>query len=198
MRRWRELLFFLLTGIFPLLPLYAQPLEPTMYQFQTSAGNFTVRLFEERAPQTSDNFRAYIDSGFFADTIFHRVIPGFMIQGGGFDAQMRQQPTQAPIRNEADNGVKNTRGTLAMARTGDPHSATAQFFVNLVDNDFLDHRDKSQAGWGYTVFAEVTEGMEVVDQIAQVPTRTFGPHENVPAEPVVIERVVPLADNEAE
>jgi peptidyl-prolyl cis-trans isomerase B (cyclophilin B) len=152
----------------------------------TSSGNITVELDTAKAPVTSENFLAYVTSGFYDNTIFHRVIPGFMIQGGGFTANMQQKPTGAAIANEAANGLKNSRGTLAMARTADPHSATGQFFINLKNNSFLDHTAKTSAAWGYAVFAKVVDGMDVVDAIAQVPTGTSGPHGGVPTEPVVI------------
>jgi peptidyl-prolyl cis-trans isomerase B (cyclophilin B) len=157
-------------------------------QLQTSHGTIVLALDAAKAPKTVENFLAYVRSGFYDGTIFHRVIPGFMIQGGGFDVEMDQKPTEAPIVNEADNGLTNRRGTIAMARTGNPHSATAQFFVNLVDNKPLDHTGKSQQGWGYTVFGEVVEGMDVVDRIAGVKTGYKMPHQNVPLEPVVIEK----------
>jgi cyclophilin family peptidyl-prolyl cis-trans isomerase len=149
----------------------------------TSHGDITVELFADKAPITVENFLAYVDAGFFADTIFHRVIPGFMIQGGGFTADMRQKPTRTPIKNEADNGMKNARGTLAMARTSDINSATAQFFINLKDNAFLDHGGRD---FGYAVFGRVTTGMEVVDKIAVVKTGKHGPHADVPTQPVVL------------
>ncbi len=152
----------------------------------TSLGDITVELDTVKAPVTSENFLAYVASGHYDGTIFHRVIPGFMIQGGGFTANMQQKPTCAAIANEADNGLKNSRGTLAMARTSDPHSATSQFFINLKNNAFLDHTAKTGSGWGYTVFAKVVEGMDVVDAIAEVPTGNSGPHSDVPTEPVVI------------
>ena len=155
----------------------------------TTNGDITVELDQEKAPVTCENFLAYVASGHYDGTVFHRVIPGFMIQGGGFTADMRQKPTSSPINNEADNGLKNDRGTLAMARTSDPHSATSQFFINLTDNDFLDHKAKSPQGWGYAVFGRVVEGLEVVDAIAQVQTGTSGPHSDVPEEPVVIDRI---------
>lgn len=154
---------------------------------ETSKGPIVIELFADKAPRTVENFLAYVDSGHFDGTVFHRVIPGFMIQGGGFTADMQQKTTRAPIQNEADNGLKNRRGTLAMARTNDPHSASAQFFINLVDNGFLDHTSKSPQGWGYAVFGEVVEGMETVDAIAKVRTGNRGPHQNVPVEPVTIE-----------
>ncbi len=156
---------------------------------QTSKGQIVVELFADKAPQTVANFLAYTDSGHFDGTIFHRVMPGFMIQGGGFTAAMSQKPTKDPIQNEAANGLKNTRGTLAMARTSDPHSASSQFFINLAGNGFLDHTGKTSQGWGYAVFGQVVEGMETVDAIAQVKTGRSGPHSDVPVEPVVIESV---------
>ena len=152
----------------------------------TSLGVFTVELLSDKAPVTVQNFLAYLDAGFFDGTIFHRVIPGFMAQGGGFSPDMGQKPTRGPIKNEADNGVKNARGTLAMARTSDINSATAQFFVNLTDNTFLDHGGRD---FGYAVFGRVTAGMDVVDAIAKVKTGRKGAHGDVPVEPVVIQRV---------
>jgi peptidyl-prolyl cis-trans isomerase B (cyclophilin B) len=153
---------------------------------ETSLGDITLELDRAKAPVTTENFLAYVASGHYDGTIFHRVIPDFMIQGGGFSDEMRQKPTVAPIVNEADNGLKNRRGTIAMARTGEPHSATAQFFINLKDNSFLDHTAKNERGWGYTVFGKVVEGMDVVDKIATVKTGTRGGHENVPADAIVI------------
>ncbi len=150
---------------------------------ETSQGAIEIELFEKRSPETVKNFRAYVDEGFFDGTIFHRVISGFMIQGGGFTPDMRQKRTRPPIPNEANNGLKNERGTLAMARTSDIHSATAQFFINLADNAFLDHGPQ---GYGYAVFGRVVQGMDVVDRIAGVATRTVGGHADVPVEPVVI------------
>jgi peptidyl-prolyl cis-trans isomerase B (cyclophilin B) len=153
---------------------------------ETSLGTIVVELDAERAPKTVENFLGYVRSGHFDGTIFHRVIKGFMIQGGGFDAGMRQKPTGASLPNEAANGLKNARGTIAMARTMDPHSATAQFFINTADNRALDHTGPTTQGWGYAVFGRVVEGMEVVDAIEAVPTTTRAPHRDVPAEPVVI------------
>ena len=153
-----------------------------MVIFSTSMGDITIELMSEEAPISAKNFLDYVDAGFFDGTIFHRVIPGFMIQGGGFTADMNQKPTQAPIKNEADNGVKNARGTLSMARTSDINSATTQFFINLKDNEFLDHGTRD---FGYAVFARVVEGMDVVDKIAGVQTGNKGPHSDVPMEPVV-------------
>jgi cyclophilin family peptidyl-prolyl cis-trans isomerase len=153
---------------------------------RTSLGDITLELDPVSAPITTENFLAYVTTGHFNDTIFHRVIPDFMIQGGGFTKDMHQKPTNAPIVNEADNGLKNRRGTVAMARTPDPHSATAQFFVNLKDNVFLDYTARTPQGWGYAVFGKVVEGMDVVDRIAMVETGSHGSHRDVPVEPVVI------------
>jgi len=153
---------------------------------KTSLGDITLELDGAKAPVTTENFLSYISSGHFNGTIFHRVIPAFMIQGGGFTEDMRQKPTAACISNEADNGLKNGRGTVAMARTSEPHSASSQFFINLKDNGFLNHTAKTPQGWGYAVFGEVVEGMGVVDTIAQVKTGTKGPHGDVPVDPVVI------------
>jgi len=154
-----------------------------MIKFETSHGDFTVEVDEESAPLSAKNFLRYVDEGFYDGTIFHRVIPGFMIQGGGFTEDMSHKDGHAPIRNEADNGLRNQRGTLAMARTNDLHSATSQFFVNLVDNDFLDHRTGS---FGYAVFGRVTAGLDVIDRIAKVKTGRRHGHDDVPAEAVVI------------
>jgi len=154
-----------------------------MVIFETSLGNIELDFYPEEAPISVENFLKYVDEGFFNGTIFHRVIPGFVIQGGGFDEQMSQKDTHPPIKNEADNGLKNLRGTLSMARTQVKDSATSQFFVNLKDNDFLDHGTRD---FGYAVFAKVTEGMDVVDKIADVKTGTSGHHEDVPVEPVVV------------
>lgn len=156
-------------------------------QLQTTKGNITVELFHDDAPETVDNFLQYVREGHYDGTLFHRVISNFMIQGGGFDRDFQQKPTREPIRNEADNGLENERGTLAMARTQDPHSATAQFFINVTDNDFLNHTAKTPQGWGYTVFGRVVEGMDVVDAIREVDTGRRGPHQDVPVEDVVIE-----------
>ena len=153
-----------------------------MVIFSTSMGDITIELMSEEAPITAKNFLDYVDAGFFDGTIFHRVIPGFVIQGGGFTADMNQKETRAPIKNEADNGVKNARGTLSMARTSDINSATSQFFINLKDNDFLDHGTRD---FGYAVFARVVDGMDVVDKIAGVQTGNRGYHSDVPMEPVV-------------
>ncbi len=157
-----------------------------MITISTNCGNIVVELLDQSAPITCENFRQYIADGFFDGTIFHRSIPNFMIQGGGFDADMSQKDTRDPIRNEADNGQKNLRGTLAMARTQVVDSATAQFFINLRDNNFLNHGGRD---FGYTVFGKVTAGMDIVDAIANVPTSNHAGHSDVPVEPVVIESV---------
>jgi len=154
-----------------------------MLCFKTTAGDFTVELFSKEAPESSANFLRYVDDGHYDGTLFHRVIPNFMIQGGGFAAGMEQKSTRPPIRNEATNGLENLRGTLAMARTNDIHSATAQFFINLVDNDFLNH---SPGNYGYAVFGRVTSGMEVIDAIAAVPTTRRRGHGDVPVHDVVV------------
>ncbi|MCH7881481.1 MAG: peptidyl-prolyl cis-trans isomerase [Proteobacteria bacterium] len=154
---------------------------------ETSMGNITIQLDTQNAPDTSANFLAYVDDGYFVETIFHRVISNFMIQGGGITADMRDKPNKrAPIQNEANNGLKNDRGTLAMARTGDPHSATAQFFINHADNAFLNFSSETTQGWGYTVFGKVTDGMDVVDAIAGVSTGNNGSHQDVPLEAITI------------
>ena len=156
---------------------------------ETSMGSITVELDDAKAPVTVKNFLDYATSGHYDGTIFHRVIDGFMIQGGGFTKSMDQKPTKAPIKNEAANGLKNKRGTIAMARTMVVDSATSQFFINLVDNDFLDFRAPMPQHYGYAVFGKVTDGMEVVDKIAKVKTGFAGPHQNVPEEPIVIKKV---------
>jgi cyclophilin family peptidyl-prolyl cis-trans isomerase len=154
---------------------------------ETTMGNITVELDAKNAPISTANFLAYVDDGYFTDTIFHRVIPNFMIQGGGITADMRDKPSdRAPIQNEANNGLKNDRGTLAMARTNDPHSATSQFFINHKDNDFLNFRSETMQGWGYAVFGKVIDGMDVVDAIAAVKTGNKGGHQDVPLETITI------------
>ena len=154
---------------------------------ETSMGEFKIELDAERAPKTVANFLQYVDDEFYDGTIFHRVISNFMIQGGGFTTGMSQKPTREPVENEADNGLKNSLGSIAMARTSDPHSATAQFFINATDrNDFLNHSSKSPNGWGYCVFGKVIDGLDVVDKIRGVKTGSRGMHQDVPAEPVVI------------
>lgn len=158
-----------------------------MIVLHTNFGDIKIELNYEKAPVTAKNFEEYVTSGHYNGTIFHRVINGFMIQGGGFDAEMQQKATNDPIENEADNGLSNDTGTLAMARTMDPHSASAQFFINVADNAFLNHSGKSMQGWGYCVFGKVVEGMEVVNQIKEVKTTSKAGHQDVPAEAVVIE-----------
>jgi len=160
-----------------------------MIKLHTNHGTIVLELDADKAPQTVANFLQYAKEGFYDGTIFHRVIDGFMIQGGGMEPGMQEKPTRAPIRNEADNGLSNARGTIAMARTPDPDSATAQFFINVADNDFLDHRAPTPEGWGYCVFGKVVEGMDVVDKIKGVPTTTRGYHQDVPEEDVIIESV---------
>ena len=161
-----------------------------MITIKTSEGDIVLELFEKEAPVTVKNFLQYVTSGHFKGTIFHRVINGFMIQGGGFDASFRQLPGLPPIKNEAAAELKNARGTIAMARTSDINSATSQFFINLADNGFLDHRDNSASGFGYCAFGKVTSGMEVVDKIAKVKTSSKGMHADVPVENVLITDVV--------
>lgn len=170
-------------------------LAGTQIQLNTSVGPITLELADDKAPRTVDNFLTYAREGFYNGTIFHRVIDGFMIQGGGFTAGFQQKPTRAPVPNEADNGLKNLRGTIAMARTSDPNSATAQFFINVKDNAALDYKSSTPQGWGYAVFGKVIDGMEVVDKIRQVPTGAGGPgnrFSDVPATPVVLESVTIL------
>ncbi len=154
----------------------------------TNHGAIGIELDAERAPRTTENFLEYARSGHYDNTVFHRVIDGFMIQGGGFEPGMRQKPTRAPIDNEAANGLRNDKYTIAMARTSDPHSATAQFFINVADNDFLNHTAPTAQGWGYCVFGKVVDGTDIVDRIKGVRTGRSGFHENVPSEDVVIER----------
>jgi cyclophilin family peptidyl-prolyl cis-trans isomerase len=163
----------------------------------TSKGDVVLELFPDKAPKTVDNFLQYVRDGFYDGTVFHRVIDGFMIQGGGLDVDMFPKPTRDPILNEADNGLSNTAYTVAMARTPAPHSATSQFFINLTDNDFLDYRSRSAQGYGYAVFGRVVQGRDVVDAIAKVDTQRRGPHKNAPVEPVVI-RTAELAASASE
>jgi peptidyl-prolyl cis-trans isomerase B (cyclophilin B) len=153
---------------------------------ETSEGTIRIELFADKAPKSAENFLKYADDKFYDGTIFHRVINGFMIQGGGFTADMQQKETRAPIKNEARSDVKNLRGTLAMARTPDVDSATAQFFISVADNSFLDHKDETAGGFGYAVFGKVVEGMDVVDKIKAVKTQTVSPHKDVPSKPVTI------------
>ena len=165
-----------------------------MITLKTSVGDIVIELDHEKAPKTCENFEQYVRDGHYDGTIFHRVINNFMIQGGGFDTDMNQKAVGKPIQNEADNGLKNDFGTIAMARTMDPHSATAQFFINVKDNDFLNHSGKNMQGWGYTVFGKVIEGSEVLDKIRVVPTASSNGHQDVPQDPVIIETVTILED----
>jgi peptidyl-prolyl cis-trans isomerase B (cyclophilin B) len=159
-----------------------------MVVLTTNHGQMKIELFADDAPKTVENFLTYVKEGFYDGTIFHRVIPGFMIQGGGMNPGMEEKDTHAPIQNEANNGVKNDRGTVAMARTMEPHSASSQFFINSKDNDFLNFRSESADGWGYCVFGKVVEGLDVVDKISAVDTGRFGFHQDVPREDVIIEK----------
>ena len=161
-----------------------------MVTLKTNHGDITLELYADKAPKTVENFLSYVQDGFYDNTIFHRVIDGFMIQGGGMTPDMEQKETKAPIENEANNGVANEAGTIAMARTNDPHSATAQFFINVKDNDFLNFSSESMNGWGYCAFGKVTEGMDVVEKIKNVKTGNYGYHQDVPVEAVIIEKAV--------
>jgi peptidyl-prolyl cis-trans isomerase B (cyclophilin B) len=196
-----------LVGMIPLVSLSAQAASPSnstqkqgvtsmstspRVKLSTNQGDFIISLNAEKAPKTVANFLAYVKDGFFDGTIFHRVIDGFMIQGGGFEPGLKQKPTKAPVENEANNGLKNNKYTLAMARTSDPHSATAQFFINVANNDFLNHTAPTAQGWGYAVFGEVVEGQDVIDKMKGVPTANSGFHQNVPTTDVVITKAVVL------
>jgi cyclophilin family peptidyl-prolyl cis-trans isomerase len=182
---------FLLAAMFGCSTALAQ--NPQV-ELKTSQGNIVVELYADKAPKTVANFLQYVKDGFYGGTIFHRVIDGFMIQGGGFDRDMREKSkTRAPIENEAGNGLKNDAGTLAMARLPNPHSASAQFFINLKDNDFLNYREPTTQGYGYAVFGKVTRGMDVVNRIAKVATANAGQHQNVPREPVIVESVTVIS-----
>ena len=161
-----------------------------MISMQTSLGTIKIELDHENTPNTAKNFQQYVEQGFYDGTIFHRVIEGFMVQGGGFESGMKEKSTNSPIENEADKGQSNKRGTLAMARTNDPHSATAQFFINVVENDFLNHRSQTPEGWGYCVFGVVSEGMDIVDKIKAVQTTSRNGHQDVPVDEVIIEKVI--------
>jgi peptidyl-prolyl cis-trans isomerase B (cyclophilin B) len=169
-----------------------------MVTMRTTFGVIKLELDPEKAPKTVANFLDYVRQGHYDGTIFHRVIDNFMIQGGGFDVDMKQKPTGEPIENEADNGLTNDRGTIAMARTMEPHSATAQFFINVKDNDFLNHTAKTMQGWGYTVFGRVVAGEEVLDKIRRVPTTSRGGHQDVPRDAVIIESITADEDQPAE
>ncbi|BCF88147.1 peptidylprolyl isomerase [Paraburkholderia largidicola] len=161
-----------------------------MVELHTNHGVIKLELDAEKAPKSVENFLAYVKAGHYDNTVFHRVIDGFMIQGGGFEPGMTQKPTSTPITNEANNGLKNVKGSIAMARTNDPHSATAQFFINVNDNDFLNHSSPTPQGWGYAVFGKVVEGLEVVDAIRKVKTGSKGFHQDVPVDDVIIEKAV--------
>ena len=189
----KQLIAFAVLAASALSTLAANP----MVELKTNQGEIVVELFADKAPKSAENFVQYVKDGHYNGTVFHRVIDGFMIQGGGFDADMKQKSTRAPIENEAKNGLKNERGTLAMARTADPHSASSQFFINLVPNTFLDY--PSRDGWGYAVFGKVVKGMDVVDKIGKVATGNRGFHQNVPVEAVVVEsaRVLEAAAKKA-
>jgi cyclophilin family peptidyl-prolyl cis-trans isomerase len=163
-----------------------KPVDNPKVVLDTSKGKIVIELYLQKAPETVVNFLDYVDAKFYDGTIFHRVIPNFMLQGGGFTADMKRKPGKGPIKNEADRGLKNDRGTIAMARTGDPHSATAQFFINTANNDFLNHKNKTQQGWGYAAFGRVIEGMDVVDAISAVKTTKRRQFQDVPVEAVVI------------
>lgn len=189
----QRLILTLITLFF--LPINSLLAAPVKVQLDTNMGAIVLELETAKAPRTVENFLKYVDDGFYTNTIFHRVIDGFMIQGGGFSPDFQKKTTLAPVINEANNGLKNTRGTIAMARTSDPHSATAQFFINVADNAFLDHTSPSPNGWGYCVFGKVISGMEVIDKIRQIPTTGAGPfRSDVPRQSVVItaaKRLVP-------
>ena len=165
-----------------------------MIKLSTSMGEIMLELDAENAPITVENFLSYVDSGHYDNTIFHRVIPGFVIQGGGLVSGMQEKKTGTPIQNEADNGLKNLTGSICMARTNDPHSATSQFFINLKDNHFLDYKEKTESGWGYAVFGRVVSGMDVVEKVAAVDTGTVGYHSDVPLEDVVLEKAERVTD----
>ncbi len=185
---WNIILIISLIFIFSATAGLAAAAERSkpLVKLETSMGEIVLELNSEKAPATTANFLQYVNDGFYNGTIFHRVISGFMIQGGGFDAKMQEKSTRAPIKNEANNGLKNEPYTIAMARTQDPHSATSQFFINVVDNKMLNHRDQTLPGWGYCVFGKVIKGQDVVDKIKAVATTTKGMHQNVPVEPVTI------------
>jgi len=189
------ILFPNIKGGTPMIDLTKAPTNETtadnpIVLFETTMGQIKIELDMQNAPHSSENFLAYVDDGYFVGTTFHRIIPNFMVQGGGITEDMLDKPSKhAPIKNEANNGVKNDRGTLAMARTGDPHSATSQFFINHADNAFLNFTAESQQGWGYAVFGKVVEGMDVVDAMAKVATGNQGGHQNVPLEPITITAV---------
>ena len=168
----------------------AEMAKNTIITVKTSLGDIKLELFNDKAPITAENFEKYIKSNYFTNSIFHRVIKDFMVQGGGFTPEMKEKETMSPIKNEANNKISNERGTIAMARTNDPHSASAQFFINLKDNVFLDFKSETTQGWGYCVFGKVIEGMEVIDKIAIVDTGSYGPHQDVPKDPIIIKEII--------
>lgn len=203
----------LLLSFFLAMPLHAADIAPApsapapsatapaavthpLVELKTNRGVIVLELLPEKAPRSVANFLQYVKDGHYKGTIFHRVIDGFMIQGGGFDSQFHQKITRPPIQNEADNGLKNTVGTVAMARTNNPHSATAQFFINIANNGFLDFRARTDQGYGYTVFGRVRSGMDVVNAIAKSKTGNMGPYQDVPTEPIVIESATLLPNNQ--
>ncbi len=186
MRKIIIFIMLLLTSTLSFSTEKTMPTTSSKVKLTTTLGEITIQLNAEKAPISSENFLTYVKQGFYDGTIFHRVIPGFMAQGGGFDVNFTQKPTLAAIKNEADNGLTNARGTVAMARTNDPDSATAQFFINYKDNTFLNHTGKNASGWGYAVFAEVVEGMDVVDAMAKQATGSKGPYQDVPNENIII------------
>lgn len=177
-------------GMAVLVGARENPVRNPRVRLVTNYGNIVLELYPQKAPETVKNFLRYVREGFYNGTIFHRVIQGFMIQGGGYTKDLQRKPTHAAIKNEADNGLHNLRGTLAMARTMDPNSATSQFFINTVNNNFLDFRSKTTRGWGYCVFGKVVSGMDVVDAISKVPTTTSRVGQNAPVSPVIIEKAV--------
>ncbi len=189
--------FGLMMILFSLLSVNVHAAQNPKVVLETSMGDITLELYPDKAPATVKNFLTYTDEKFYDGTVFHRVISGFMIQGGGMTADMNEKPTHSPILNEADNGLKNDRGTIAMARTNEPNSATAQFFINVKDNTFLNFRSKTIEGYGYCVFGKVTKGLDVVDAIEKTPTTTKGVFQDVPAKPVIIKKAYRLKEKKA-
>jgi peptidyl-prolyl cis-trans isomerase A (cyclophilin A)/peptidyl-prolyl cis-trans isomerase B (cyclophilin B) len=186
---FRQILFFLL---FILISLNAHA-TGTKVEMKTNLGSIVLELYPDKAPKTVENFLQYVEDGFYKNTVFHRVIAGFMIQGGGFDASLKQKPTRPPIQNEAANGLKNETGSIAMARTSDPHSASAQFFINVANNGFLNYKASNQSGYGYAVFGKVISGMDIVNKIASAPTGSGGPFAgDVPKSSIIIEEMITL------
>ncbi len=184
MQHWIRIAGLLLLS----LALQAGAADNPRVRLTTNLGDIILELYPDKAPKSVENFLQYVKDGHYDGTVFHRVIDGFMIQGGGFTPDLAQKKTRAPIINEADNGLRNTMGTLAMARTGDPHSATAQFYINVANNEFLDFREKTPRAWGYAVFGRVVKGMDVVGKIKSVATGNVGPFQNVPLEPVIVQK----------